>query len=84
MHPDIKQRVDILDALHQRSIMATADFFLLANTPRPVPAPRFKVEPTGRHLFSVTDRITGKVKGWRRSHNEACRLADAMARTVTA
>jgi hypothetical protein len=84
MHPHIQQRVDVLNALHQRSVMATADFYRLANVARPVQPPRFKVEPTGMHMFHVIDRITGKVKGWRREHLEACRLADSLARTVAA
>jgi hypothetical protein len=84
MHPHIQQRVDILAALRQRSNMATADFYRLANIPRPVQPPRFIVEPVGKGLFRITDSVTEKVKGWRRNHNEACSFADAMARTVAA
>jgi hypothetical protein len=84
MHPLIQQRVDVLNALHQRSLMATADFYRLANASRPVQQPRFYVEPTGMHMFHVIDRIGSKVKGWRREHLEACRLADSLARTVAA
>lgn len=84
MHPLIQRRVDIIEALHQRSIMATADFYRLANRTPPVAVARFRVEPVGKHLFRITDTTTSKVKGWRRNHNEACQLADAMARTVSA
>jgi hypothetical protein len=84
MHPHIQQRVDILAALRQRSNMATADFYRLANIPRPAQSPRFKVELLGRGLFWIIDSATGKVKGFRQNHNEACRFADAMARTVAA
>lgn len=84
MHPLIQQRVDVLNALRQRTTMATADFFRLANTSRPVQPPRFYVEPTGMHMFHVIDRFGGKVKGWRREHLDACRLADSLARTVAA
>ncbi|MDO7900484.1 hypothetical protein ACE1YR_01455 [Pseudomonas sp. K1(2024)] len=36
---------------------------------------RFVVVPAGIQFFHVTDRTTGRVKGFRRSHLEACALA---------
>lgn len=84
MHPHIQQRVDVLNALHQRSVMATADFYRLANASRPVQQPRFYVVPAGVGMFHIIDRVDSKVKGFRQAHLEACRLADSLARTVAA
>lgn len=84
MHPAIQQRLDVLAALHQRTIMATADFHRLANKVQPPTPPRFYVVPKGRHLFHVIDRATGKAKGFRIEHLDACRLADSLARAAAA
>ena len=36
MHPDIQMRRDIVDGLHQRSRLATAEFYRLIDRPEPV------------------------------------------------
>lgn len=84
MHPAIQQRIDVLAALRERSNMATADFYRLANQTRPARTPRFQVMPSGRGLFIVAERASGKVKGWRREHLEACALAKELERGVRA
>lgn len=40
-----------------------------------IPPPRFKVLPAGVGFFHITDHTTGRVVGFRRSHDEACALA---------
>lgn len=75
MHPDIKMRRDIVDGLHQRSRLATAEFYRLIGRPEPVVAFRMVVKPAGRDFFHVVDSQTDKVMGFRRNHNEACALA---------
>ena len=75
MHPDIQSRRDIVDGLHQRSRIATADFYKLIGRTEPVVAFRMIVKPVGRDFFHVVDSQTGKVMGFRRNHNEACALA---------
>lgn len=84
MHPSIQLRVDALAALRQRSAMATADFYQLANRTPPVALARFKVTSVSQGLFCITDSRTGQVKGWRRNHAEACGFADSLARAVPA
>ncbi|MDF0731523.1 hypothetical protein P0Y43_12385 [Pseudomonas entomophila] len=37
--------------------------------------PRFIVVPAGVSFFHVTESTTGRVKGFRRTHLEACALA---------
>ncbi|WP_166361545.1 hypothetical protein [Pseudomonas akapageensis] len=39
------------------------------------PSPRFKVVPAGVGFFHITDHATGRVMGFRRSHDDACALA---------
>lgn len=39
------------------------------------PLPRFKVVPAGVGFFHITDQATGRVRGFRRNHVDACALA---------
>lgn len=75
MHLSIQTRRDIVDVLHQRSLLATAEFYRLINRKLPVTIFRLTVKPAGREFFHVVDSQTGKVLGFRRDHNEACALA---------
>lgn len=75
MHPSIQTRRDIVKVLHQRSALATAEFYRLINRHVPVITCRLQVKPAGREFFHVVDSQTGKVVGFRRGHNEACALA---------
>ncbi|NVZ22150.1 hypothetical protein HX794_21140 [Pseudomonas costantinii] len=75
MHHSIQSRRDIVDGLHQRSLLATADFYRLIGRPEPTVTFRMVVKPLGRDFFHVVDSQTGKVMGFRRDHNEACALA---------
>ena len=80
MHHSIQSRRDIVDGLHQRSRIATAEFYRLIGRPEPVVTFRMMVKPAGRDFFHVVDSRTGKVMGFRRSHNEACALARRLER----
>lgn len=75
MHHSIQSRRDIVDGLHQRSRIATAEFYRLIGRPEPAVTFRMMVKPAGRDFFHVVDNRTGKVIGFRRNHNEACALA---------
>lgn len=75
MHHSIQSRRDIVDGLHQRSRIATADFYRMIDRPAPGATFRMIVKPAGRDFFHVVDNRTGKVMGFRRDHNEACALA---------
>lgn len=41
---------------------------------------RFAVVPAGVEFFHVTERATGRVKGFRRRHQDACDLARHLER----
>lgn len=81
MHHSIQSRRDIVDGLHQRSLLATADFYRLIDRPMPVVTFRMVVKHAGRDFFHVVDSQTNKVMGFRRNHNEACALARSLERS---
>jgi len=78
MHPIIQSRRDIVDSLHQRSLLATAELYRLIGRAEPIVSFRMIVKPAGRDFFHVMDNQTGKVLGFRRNHNEACALAQRL------
>ena len=75
MHQRIQARREIVAALHERSVLATAEFYKKVGRAMPVTKFRLQVKPAGRDFFHVVDSQTGKVIGFRRDHNEACALA---------
>lgn len=75
MHPSIESRRNILGALRERSALATAEFYARIGLVMPAFIFRLMVKPAGREFFHVVDSQTGKVRGFRRNHNEACALA---------
>jgi hypothetical protein len=40
--------------------------------------PRYVVRPAGIEFFHVTESATGRVKGFRRLHRDACALARSL------
>lgn len=75
MHQRIQARREIVAALHERSVLATTEFYKKVGRAMPVIKFRLQVKPAGRDFFHVVDSQTGKVIGFRRDHNEACALA---------
>lgn len=66
---------DVALAMHQRRNMSLALCLGLVGSSAPKKSPLFRVIPAGNEFFHVVDSTTGKVKGFRRDHNEACALA---------
>ncbi|QKZ02261.1 hypothetical protein [Pseudomonas sp.] len=48
------------------------------------PAPRCHVIPAGRNFFHIQERASGRTLGFRRSHLEACALAQQLESSVPA
>ncbi|KQJ58356.1 hypothetical protein AN280_02790 [Pseudomonas aeruginosa] len=46
----------------------------------PAEAEPYQVVPQGRGFFHIVETATGKVRGFRRSHNEACSYAEQLKR----
>lgn len=40
--------------------------------------PRFRVVPAGNAFFHIKETSTGRVRGFRENHNEACALARSL------
>ena len=40
--------------------------------------PRFQVVPAGNAFFHIKEKSTGRVRGFREDHNEACALARSL------
>ncbi|CAI8792979.1 hypothetical protein FE275_11370 [Pseudomonas koreensis] len=47
----------------------------LAQYAQSVQTPRFQVVPAGNAFFHIKESSTGRVRGFREDHNEACALA---------
>lgn len=62
MNQTISQRIAIVHGLRERAAL-------------PVQAPRYTVVPRGANTFEVIDRATGKIKGERFGHGNACQFA---------
>ncbi|EIK96087.1 hypothetical protein PMM47T1_14045 [Pseudomonas sp. M47T1] len=77
MHPSIQSRREVLAVLRERTRLATAEFYELAGIVFPVVSCRHKVIPVGK-AYHVTDSATGKVKGFRFTHQAACELAKVL------
>ncbi|KAF2391835.1 hypothetical protein [Pseudomonas frederiksbergensis] len=41
--------------------------------------PRFQVIPAGKSFFHIKETATGRVRGFRTNHNDACTLARSLA-----
>ncbi|MFZ3281184.1 hypothetical protein [Pseudomonas sp.] len=44
----------------------------------PDQSPRFQVVPAGTAFFHIREKSTGRVRGFREHHNEACALARSL------
>jgi hypothetical protein len=69
---------DVALAMNQRRNMSLALCLGLVGSSAPKKSPLFRVIPAGNEFFHVVDSATGKVKGFRRNHNEACALARSL------
>ncbi|WP_342622663.1 hypothetical protein [Pseudomonas alkylphenolica] len=82
MHPAMQQRVDGVAALHERSVLLTADFYAKIGRPVPSPAPRFQARNKG-NMWHIIDCRTGKTCGFCGSYLMAQQFVDAMEAAAT-
>ncbi|WP_240160284.1 hypothetical protein [Pseudomonas proteolytica] len=50
----------------------------MVSSSAPKSSPRYRVVPAGHEFFHVVEASTGKVKGFRQDHNEACALSRSL------
>lgn len=75
MTPSQRAYCDVALAINQSRNMFVALSLGLAGSSTPKSAPRYRVVPESGEFFHIVDSGTGKVKGFRREHNDACAFA---------
>ncbi|WP_440972779.1 hypothetical protein [Pseudomonas koreensis] len=65
-------RIDAPFVLHGGAIPELAQY------PQNAKTPRFQVVPAGNAFFHIKESSTGRVRGFREDHNEACALARSL------
>ena len=75
MNPSQRAYCDVALAINQSRNMFVALSLGLAGSSTPKSAPRYRVVPESGEFFHIVDSGTGKVKGFRREHNDACAFA---------
>ncbi|EPK5948665.1 hypothetical protein KK233_26420 [Pseudomonas aeruginosa] len=73
-----QEQTEVLTGLLSQTVLARLAFAqrLMA----PAAAEPYQVVPQGRGFFHIVETATGKVRGFRRSHNEACSYAEQLKR----
>lgn len=59
-------------------VLQGTDLAELAELGAGSPRPRFQVVPAGNAFFHIKESSTGRVRGFREDHNEACALARSL------
>lgn len=77
MHPSMQQRVAGLNALRQRTQIATADLYAMIGKEQPVQQIRYQVKTAGK-AFHIVERATDKVRGFRWTWVEAINFAQQL------
>lgn len=78
MHPSMQERVDGLQALRLRNVIATAEFYSLIGKEPPVQKIRYQVVPKGEKAYHIVELATDKVRGFRFSYKEAVNYAQEL------
>ena len=67
--------------LHEHSCAALHPALLQANglSLQALILPTFQVVPAGKAFFHIKETSTGRVRGFRTDHNQACALARSLA-----
>lgn len=82
MHSSMQQRVEVVAALHERSTLATADFYAKIGRPAPAPEPRFQAHNKG-NMWHIIDTRTDKTCGFCGSYLAAQHFLQAMEAAAT-
>lgn len=61
----MQQRIDGLQALRLRAVIATSEFYSMIGKESPVQQVRFQVKTVGPKAYHIVDRVTGKTCGFR-------------------
>lgn len=78
MHPSMQERVDGLQALRLRNVIATAEFYSRIGKEPPVQKIRYQVVAKGENAYHIVELATEKVRGFRFSYKEAVNFAQEL------
>ncbi|MEQ0906387.1 hypothetical protein ABLT16_17510 [Pseudomonas aeruginosa] len=73
-----QEQPEVLSGLLSQTALARLAF--VQRLMAPAAAEPYQVVPQGRGFFHIVETATGKVRGFRRSHNEACSYAEQLKR----
>ena len=71
----MQQRIDGLQALRLRAVIATSEFYSMIGKDAPVQKVRFQVKMVGPKAYHIVDLVTGKTRGFRFEHAAAVDFA---------
>ncbi|HCF3848860.1 TPA: hypothetical protein ACRDQR_000608 [Pseudomonas aeruginosa] len=77
-----QEQTEVLAGLLSQTALARLAFAQRLITP--AAAEPYQVVPQGRGFFHIVETATGKVRGFRRNHNEACAYAEQLKRQQAA
>ncbi|HFI1998233.1 TPA: hypothetical protein ACGPOK_000651 [Pseudomonas aeruginosa] len=77
-----QEQTEVLAGLPSQTALARLAFVQRLMAPA-VEEP-YQVVPQGRGFFHIVETATGAVRGFRRSHNEACSYAEQLKRKQAA
>jgi len=78
MHQKLQQRVDGLNAMRARVKSASVELFAMIGREQPPQPLRYQVRTVGPSAYHIVDRISGKTRGFRFTHNAAVELAKSL------
>lgn len=74
----MQERVDGLQALRLRNVIATAEFYSRIGKEPPVQKIRYQVVPKGEKAYHIVELATDKVRGFRFTYKEAVNFAQQL------
>ncbi|HBO1538475.1 TPA: hypothetical protein L4S95_004802 [Pseudomonas aeruginosa] len=77
-----QEQTEVLGGLLSQTALARMAFAQRLMVPAEIEP--YRVIPQGRGFFHIVETATGKVRGFRRSHNEACSYAEQLKRQQAA
>ncbi|EIU4990746.1 TPA: hypothetical protein ACQ491_000356 [Pseudomonas aeruginosa] len=73
-----QEQTEVLTGLLSQTALARMAFAQRLMAPAEIEP--YRVIPQGRGFFHIVETATGRVRGFRRSHNEACSYAERLKR----
>ena len=79
----MQQRIDGLQALRLRAVIATSEFYSLIGKEAPAQKVRFQVKTVGPKAYHIVDLVTDKICGFRFEYARAVDYAKQLEEKAT-